>query len=924
MKRKAISCLLVLASVLTMTPSIPTLAAENRAGETMVNETLADENQADKTSADETQTGGTSTDGLQDTNASGSKAAVVKYDQASSFTVTIPKSIVLDRNKAATYNVKVKGDVLGNEIITVVPDATVTLNDANGKDPVTGNIAQEKTEFSSTEVNTNSGNTTGSVLANDLTSGDWSGNFEFAIGTNKIGNGIAITSENLTTYGIKTTGDVVIPEYVTDEDNTRHAVTGIGDYAFRDCNEMTSITIADSVTEIGTGAFANCSKLSSVSLPSALKTVKSNVFEGCSNLSAIQYKANSYDKTDIGSALTENDVTIDSELFEHTYGEPTYVWSKDGQTCTAKRTCVNHSSAVETEEATISSTVKEAATCLQKGTTTYTATFKNSNFNTQTKDVQDIAISNHNYVNNVCTVCNAKEPGLYNENGAMLCTWEESGINVASDYTADTYKTNTGSPYYVITNSYPATTNIVIPDSVEKIGSYSFDECKALTSVNIPDSVTNIGECAFINCSSLTSITIPQNVITISNGAFKDCTSLTNVVFEENSALQTLGREYPTSDKYYYGVFQGCTSLQSIEIPDSITSTGDATFKDCIALETVHLPTSIQKIGRHTFRGCSSLTNITIPNNVTSIGNYAFNSCSSLTSITIPDSVTSIDTWAFCSCSGLTSITIPRNVNNIGSGTFKDCTSLANVVFEENSALQTLGEEYPTSDRYYYGTFQGCTSLKSIEIPDSVTSAGDATFKDCSAIETVHLPNSLTKIRQYAFYGCSCLTSIAIPDSVTSIGHRAFYNCKGLTSITIPDGVTSIREYTFSDCSSLTNIAISDNVTCIETSAFRKCTSLTSITIPASVTSIGTNAFGYCSSLASVVFEENSALQTLGSEHTDPNRSYYGAFQDCASLKSIEIPDSVTSIGDSTFENCKALESVHLPKLLKKSWKICI
>ena len=430
MKRKAISCLLVLASVLTMTPSIPTLAAENQADKTVVNETLADENQADKTLADETQTGGTSTDGLQDTNASGSKAAVVKYDQASSFTVTIPKSIVLDRNKAATYNVKVKGDVLGNEIITVVPDATVTLNDANGKDPVTGNIAQEKTEFSSTEVNTNSGNTTGSVLANDLTSGDWSGNFEFAIGTNKIGNGIVITSENLATYGIKTTGDVVIPEYVTDNDNTRHAVTSISDYAFRDCDEMTSVSIADSVTEIGTGAFANCSKLSSVSLPSALKTVKSNVFEGCSNLSAIQYKANSYDKTDIGSALTENDVTIDSELFEHTYGEPTYVWSEDGQTCTAKRTCVNHSSAVETEEATISSTVKEAATCTAKGTTTYTATFKNTVFVTQTKDVQDIAIVNHNYVNNVCTVCNAKEPGLYNANGAMLCTWEESGINV--------------------------------------------------------------------------------------------------------------------------------------------------------------------------------------------------------------------------------------------------------------------------------------------------------------------------------------------------------------------------------------------------------------------------------------------------------------------------------------------------------------
>ena len=923
MKRKAISCLLVLASVLTMTPSIPTLAAENQAGKTVVNETLADENQADKTLADktladETQTDGTSIDGQQETNASGSKAAVVKYDQASSFTVTIPKSIVLNSNKTANYNVKVKGDVLGNEIITVIPDQTVTLNDANGKDPVTGNITQEKTEFSSTEVNQIDGTkTNGNIAADNLTSGDWSGNFTFSINTNQIGDGISLTNSNLDTYQIDTVGDVVIPDYVTDDDNTRHAVTSIGDYAFRDCNEMTSIAIADSVTEIGTGAFANCSKLSNVSLPSALKTVKSNVFEGCPNLSAIQYKENSYDKTDIGSALTENDVTIDSELFEHTYGEPTYVWSEDGQTCTAKRTCVNHPLAVETEEAAISSTVKEAATCTTKGTTTYTATFKDTVFVTQTKDIQDIAIVNHNYVNNVCTVCNAKEPGLYNANGAMLCTWEESGINVASDYTADTYKTDTGSPYYVITNSYPATTNVVIPEGIKRIGSYSFDECKALnsvkipnsvtniryrsfyncsglTSVNIPDgitniesntfngcssltnitipeSVTNIDFNAFCNCSSLTNITIPQNVTHIDSGVFKDCTSLTNVVFEENSALQTLGNEYPTSDKYYYGVFQGCTSLRSIEIPDSITSTGDATFRDCTVLETVHLPNSLKEVRKQTFNGCSLLTNITIPDSATSIGNEAFMSCSGLTSIAIPDNVKTVDYDAFKDCTSLKSVNIGSGMESMSSGIFRNDSALEAVSFNNNNKLLTLGVAGGNKS----GVFQGCTSLQSITIPDSVTNMGSYAFCECENLVSVNMPDNLNAIENNTFNGCFKLTNVTIPESVTYIGYDAF----------------------------------------------RKCTSLTSITIPASVTSIDTNTFGYCSSLASVVFEENSALQTLGREHTDPDRSYYGAFQDCASLKSIEIPDSVTSIGDSTFENCKALESVHLPKSLKKVGK---
>ena len=558
MKRKAISCLLVLASVLTMTPSIPTLAAENQAGKTVVNETLADENQADEILADETQTDGTSADGQQETNASGSKAAVVKYDQASSFTVTIPKSIVLDSNKTANYNVKVKGDILGNEIITVIPDQTVTLNDANGKDPVTGNIAQEKTEFSSTEVNQIDGTkTNGNIAADNLTSGDWSGNFTFSINTNQIGDGISLTNSNLDTYQIDTVGDVVIPEYVTDDDNTRHAVTSIGDYAFRDCNEMTSVSIADSVTEIGTGAFANCSKLSNVSLPTALKTVKSNVFEGCSNLSAIQYKENSYDKTDIGSALTENDVTVDSELFEHTYGDPTYVWSEDGQTCTAKRTCVNHPLAVETEEATISSTVKEAATCTTKGTTTYTATFKNTVFVTQTKDVQDIAALGHTPVDGHCTRCNEKVAGLYDASGAMLCSWEDSRIN--SDCSNSTQ----------ILTAYTSATKVVIPDSITSIGTSAFSGCSGLTSITIPDSVTRIGSSAFYGCSGLKSITIPNGVTNIGANAFQNCTSLISITLPEGVT------------SIYYNAFYGCSSLKSIVIPSTVKYIDINAFANC-------------------------------------------------------------------------------------------------------------------------------------------------------------------------------------------------------------------------------------------------------------------------------------------------------------------------------------------------------
>ena len=367
------------------------------------------------------------TQSMQTTTETGTQNSVVKYDQASAFTVTIPKSIALSSSKSAEYTVKVHGDVIGNEIITVTPDASVILSDSNGKDPVTGDISQEKTEFSSTEVNARSGGgtATGSILANNLTSGDWSGNFKFVIGTNQIGNGIAITSENLAAYGIEITGDVVIPEYVTDDDNTRHAVTSIGDYAFRDCNEMTSVAIADSVTEIRTGAFVNCSKLSKAAVPNSVRSIGNSAFDGCTSLSSISYNGNEYDLSNIVPAFVENGVSVGSHVFEHSYSAQVYTWSENNSTCTATKTC-SECHDVVTETADVSTKTTDA-TCTNEGLNTYTATFKNSDFETQTKTSKISAkghksVSANNAVAATCTTDGKESDTVCSVCGVTLAT----------------------------------------------------------------------------------------------------------------------------------------------------------------------------------------------------------------------------------------------------------------------------------------------------------------------------------------------------------------------------------------------------------------------------------------------------------------------------------------------------------------------
>ena len=371
--------------------------------------------------------------------------------------------------------------------------------------------------------------------------------------------------------------------------------------------------------------------------------------------------------------------------------------------------------------------------------------------------------------------------------------------------------------------------------------------------VKICSGITSIGSRVFENCTSLTSITIPNSVTRIDSRAFSDCTSLT-----------------------------------SITIPDSVTRIGEFTFSGCESLKSITIPDGIEWICQHTFARCTSLTSVIIPDSVTSIDTSAFSDCTSLKSITIPDSVTSIDSSAFKDCKSLTSIKIPDSVTSIESSTFENCTSLTSIAIP-NSVTSIESS-----------AFYGCKSLTSVTIPDSVTSIGDYTFDYCTSLASVTIPDSVTRIGEGAF-GSTSLTSITIPDGVTSIGDYTFASCTSLTSITIPDSVTSIGEGAFRDCTNLTSITIPDSVASIEKRAFRDCTNLTSITIPDSIASIGESTFENCTSLTSITIP--NSVTSIG-DYT---------FNNCKSLTIITIPDSVTSIGDYTFRNCTSLTSITIP-----------
>lgn len=521
-----------------------------------------------------------------------------------------------------------------------------------------------------------------------------------------------------------------------------------------------------------------------------------------------------------------------------------------------------------------------------------------------------------------------------------------------------------------------------MPEGVEVISEYAFDNAQNLKKINISNELYDIKANGIYQCENVeytsidgiqyignennpylillsveeitnSNLVLPDGVKIIYANAFKDCLDLTSI---------TMGQGLTSISD---AAFSGCTNLESIKMPTSLISLGDSIFYNCSSLTSIELPTGITEIPSKAFYECVSLNSIVLSKNLKLIGESAFFNCSNLEKLDLPNCIEEIGDNALEGCTGISEINVPISVKKIGRGFIKNCTSL------EKLTVPFIGSEEDALNATHFGYFFGTlrmstnntlipTSLKTVIITNATTIESSA-FYYCKNIEELYLPNTLREVGKSAFLGCAnlkdvyfsgtssdwCKISFGDITALPNYYHKTIYfltknNEYALVEeLILSDSVSTIHDYQFSNFGNLKRVVISNSIKEIPTYTFRQCEALQYVYIGDNVESIYSDAFNFCSSIqefdvstnnnylmsnnGNIYSKDGKTLLLVNNNPSNMNFVVLDGVERIESyafynhgVQSIIFPSSLKSIGEYAFYSCINLQDFVLPESLEK------
>lgn len=447
-------------------------------------------------------------------------------------------------------------------------------------------------------------------------------------------------------------------------------------------------------------------------------------------------------------------------------------------------------------------------------------------------------------------------------------------------------------------------------NSCEKIGDYAFAHLSGLVSLTFATGSTmnEIGKGAFEGCTLLPLVTITAGIRKVGEGAFKDCVSVTEIAF---NALSFEANEQGS----YSFEGTGRTNGYTLTISARATRVPSYLFEGSAYLKRLDFQESgvCEEIGEKAFEDCTSLTEIVLPDEVKTIGAGAFSGCSAVRRYVAPFIGGTCNVIAASEKTPLGYVFGTDNKAG-ATATVQTISDSSDRMFYVPDSLTTV--EVTLYTNVFYGTFENCKYIRTVTYnTQSTVDVINLYAKDDAGKEFIaDSINNGWVVEKNAFRGCESLTGVTLAPQIRTIGERGFENCKNLASFTVGENVTDIGMYAFNGCTGMTQLTF-DAIACndlagedagsfVATNVFAGLGTNkegTDVTFGTKVTRIPAFAFAVSNSLftspklLSVSFATGaSACRTIGT------KAFYGAGRQ--TLASISLPSSLTSIGESAFE----------------------